>query len=90
MYPVLSKELSEAHYKEKVGVATMIDFDAKRISAGENERISGEFRWVCSVADEAAPLGDCAVIDFKCGLPIRVLISEIDLTELKSSLGTRV
>ena len=44
-----------------------IDFDAKSIRVGQNETISCEFRWVCAVAGEA-PLTDCTVIDFECGV----------------------
>jgi len=86
MYPVLTKELSEAYYKAMSGFVIRIEFDTKRIGAGQNETISCEFRWVCAAAGEAI-LGDCTVIDFKCGVAMRrgVLISEINLTELESS-----
>ena len=89
MYPALAKELSEAHCKAIIGFVIRIDFDAK-ISASQSDRISCEFLWVC-IAEGEAPLGDCTVIDFECGLPIRhVLISEIDLMELESPFWTRV
>jgi len=82
MYPVLAKTFSEAHCKAMTSFVISIDFDAKRIGAGQSERMSCEFRWVCAVAGEAI-LGDCAVIDYECGIEMRrVLISEIDLTEL--------
>ena len=66
MYPTRAKELSEAHCKAIICVVIRIYFDAKSIRGGQNETISCEFRWVRAVAGEA-PLGDCTVIDFKCG-----------------------
>ena len=81
MYPVLAKELSEAHCKAIAGLVIRIDFDAKSARVGQSETISCEFRWVCAAVGEAI-LGDCAVIDVECGIAMRrVLISEIELTE---------
>ena len=88
--PVLAKELSEAHCEEITGFVIRIDLDAKRIGAGQNERISCELCWVCAFVGEAI-LGDFAVIDFERGVAMkRVLISKIDLTELESTLWKRV
>ena len=64
MYPVVAKELSEAHCKAITSLVIRIDFDAKSIFVGQNEIISCEFRWVCATAGEAM-LGDCTVIDFE-------------------------
>ena len=69
MYPVLSKELSEAHRKAMTGLVIRIDFDAKSIRVGQNKTILCEFRWVCTAVGEATP-GDCAVIDFEYGFVI--------------------
>ena len=75
MYPIHAKELSEAHCKAMSSLVIRIDFDAKSICVGQNETICCEFRWVCAVAGEA-PLGDCTVIDFECGVAMpRVYIS---------------
>ena len=52
MYPILAKTLSEAHGKVMISLVIRIDFDTKRISAGEIERI----------ADKTI-LGDCTVVD---------------------------
>ena len=88
--PVLAKELSEAHCEVITGFVVRIDFDAKRIGTGQNERISCEFCWVCALVGKTIP-GDCAVIDFERGVAMkRVLISKIDLTELESTLWKRV
>ena len=67
MYPVFAKELSEAHYKAITGLVIRIGFDAKSIRDGQNETISCELCWVCAVAGEA-PLCDCTIIDFECGV----------------------
>ena len=45
MYPVLAKELSKAHCKVITGLVIRIEFDAKRIGAGQNEHISLGMRW---------------------------------------------
>jgi len=82
MYPVLAKTLSEAHCKTMISLVIRIDFDAKRIGAGQSERIFCEFHWECAAVGEAT-LDDCPVIDVECGVAMkRVMISEIDLTEL--------
>ena len=49
------------------GFVIRIEFDAKRIGAGQNETISCELCWVCALVGEAI-LGDCTVIDFECGV----------------------
>ena len=68
MYPVLAKELSEAHSKAMTGLIIRIHFDAKSIRGGQNKTISCEFRWVCAAVGEAT-LGDYAVINFEyCSL----------------------
>ena len=64
MYPVLSKESSEAHCKAITSLVIRIDFDTKSVCVGQNETISCEFRWVCAAIGEAT-LGDCAVINFE-------------------------
>ena len=67
MHPVLAKELPKAHCKAITRLVIRIDFDAKSIRDGQNETISCEFHWVCAVAGEA-PLSDCTIIDFECGI----------------------
>jgi len=67
MYPFLAKELSEADCEAMIGLVIGIDFDAKSIRVGQNETISCEFCWVCAAVGEPT-LGDCAVIDFECGV----------------------
>jgi len=82
MYPVLAKVLSKAYCKAIAGFIIRIEFDTKRISAGQNKTISCEFHWVCASAGEVIP-SDCAVINFQCSVAMQcVLIPEIDLTEL--------
>ena len=56
------------------------------VSAGQCERVSCEFLWICVAASEAS-LSKCAIVDFECGVAVRqlVLISEIDLTPLWKS-----
>ena len=71
MYPVLAKELSEAHRKAMTSLVISVDFDAKSICVGQNETISCEFRWVCAAAGEAT-LSDCVVINFKCGIAMQI------------------
>jgi len=70
MYPDVSKELSEAHCKAMASLAIRIDSDAKRIHVGQNETISCEFSWVCTVVGEATA-SDCAVINFECRIVMR-------------------
>ena len=74
MYPVLAKELPEAHCKTITGLIIRIDFDAKSIPVGQNKTISCEFCWVCTLACEA-PFGDCTVIDFECGIAMPCVLT---------------
>ena len=70
MYPVLAKELSESNHKAMTSLVISIDFDTKSICVGQNETISCEFCWVSAAIGEAT-LGDCAVIDFECGVAMQ-------------------
>jgi len=74
MYPVLAKELSEAHSKAMTGLVIRIDFDAKSILVGQNETIPGEFHWVRAAVGKAT-LSDYAVINFECSVAMRYALT---------------
>ena len=82
MYPVRAKALSKAHCDGMVSMTIRIDFDAEGIDSGQCERVSCEFLWV-HVAESEAIFSECAIVDFECDVAMRrVLVSEIDLTQL--------